>query len=68
MNRKQFKRKMRALNKVAARNLKSPEATRQFLQSAGIVLRDQSEKAGWMNIISTSSGNDWMIIASGSWD
>lgn len=68
MNRKKFKHTMRALNKVAAGNLKSPQKKKQFMQSAGIVLRHQSEKKNWMNIISTSSAGEWMIITTGNWD
>ena len=68
MTGKQFKHTMRALNKVAARNLKSPQKRRQFIRSAGIVLRHQSEKKNWMNIISTSSAGEWMIITTGNWD
>ena len=65
MNRKEFKRKMRALNKVAAENLNSPKSARQFLRSASIMLRDQSETTSRMTVVSTSSADGWMIITTG---
>ncbi len=65
---KKFKQQMLAINKVTAQNLKSRRSARQFLQTAGIKLREQSQHSNWMTVISTCSADGWMIISSGGWD